>query len=152
MTAGLARFCISRLAVVLAAMARILAQASLLQSKKDKTIPVTASDLVGDRAEGTKDPAVVLETGSEDFDQHRFAFEAAPQHGSRWGQPGVVAQGDGRVYRARGVGMRARAKSGLPGYAERVLTRLLRQTAFGPGLQFPGEFPAQIMHVQDRAI
>ena len=48
--------------------------------------------------------------------------------------------------------MSAGAKSGLPGDGESMLPRLLRQTAFGAGLQFPGEFPPQIQDVQDRAI
>ena len=96
------------------------------EAEEDEAVTADAGHLVGDRAEGTEDAAVILETGSEDFDQHRFAFEPAAQHRSGWRQPDVVAQGDGRVYRTRGVRMRARAKSGLPGNAERVLARLDR--------------------------
>ncbi len=48
--------------------------------------------------------------------------------------------------------MSAGAKRGLPGDAESMLPRLLRQTAFGPGLQFPGDLPPQIQDMQDRAI
>src|ERR1022692_1438310 len=147
MTADFTRFCISRLASALAAMARILAQ-----PEKDKAVTVTAGHFVGDRAEGTEDPAVVLETGGEDFDQHRFAFEAAFEEGSGWWQPGVVAKGDSRVDRARCMGTNPGSKSRLPGDAESMLTRLLRQTALRAHLKLPGEFPPQIEDVQDRAV
>ncbi len=64
----------------------------LSQSEEDKAVPVTASHLVRDGAEGTEDPAVVLETGGEDFDQHRFTFELAPEQGPRWLEPGVMTK------------------------------------------------------------
>jgi len=44
------------------------------------------------------------------------------------------------------------SKSGLPGDAESMLTRLLGQTAVGACLKFKGEFPPQIEDVQDRAV
>src|SRR6266700_1141441 len=147
MTAGFVPFCISRLAVALAAMARIRGEA-----EEYKAVPVPAGHLVGDGAEGTEDPAVILETGGEDFDQHRLAFEAAPEQSSRGREPSVMAQCDGRVYRAGRLRMSPGAESGLPGDRESMLARFLGQTTLGAGLQFPGELPAQIEGVRDRRI
>jgi hypothetical protein len=60
-------------------MARILAK-----SEEDIPVTVPAGHFVGDGAQGTEDPAVVLKPGGEDFDEDRFAFEAAFEKGSRW--------------------------------------------------------------------
>jgi hypothetical protein len=60
-------------------MARIFAK-----PETGKTVTVTAGHFICDRAQGTEDPPVVLKPGGEDFDEHRFAFEAAFEKGSRW--------------------------------------------------------------------
>ena len=44
------------------------------------------------------------------------------------------------------------SKRGLPGDAESVLTRLLRQVAVGACLKLKSELPPQIEDVQDRAV
>src|SRR5436305_5287323 len=113
---------------------------------------MAARHCLGDGTERTEGAAVVLEASRQHFDQHRLAFELAPQQRTRRRDSRVVAQREGRRYRAKWSGMRARTKGGLPGDAESMLARLLRQTAFGTRLEFPREFPPQIVDVQDRAI
>src|ERR1019366_4730020 len=146
MTAGFAPFWTSRRAADLAAMAGFPGE-----PEEDEAVPVAASHLVGNGAERTEDPAVVLKTGGEDFNEHRFPFKAAPEKCSGWRQPGVMAKRDSRIYRA-GRGVSPGAKSGLPGDCKSMLARLLGQPAFGAGLQFPREFSPHIKDMDDGAV
>src|ERR1700677_4927419 len=100
MTAGLARFCISRTAAALAAMAR-----SSGQSEEDEAITITTRHFVGDRAEGTEDPAIIFEAGGKHFNQHCSALELPPEQGAGWREAGVVTKGKGRAYQAGPLGM-----------------------------------------------
>ena len=52
----------------------------------------------------------------------------------------------------RGLSFASGAQSALPGNIQGVLARLFGQAAFGPSLQFPGEFPPQVQNVNDSGI
>src|SRR5947209_7232905 len=123
------------------------------QAEEGQSVPARACHFCRNRAERGKEPVLIPEALSEDFDQNGSSFPLAREQAARHGQPAVLLPlapfaGDGFDYLAgNGEEVRRRdfSQLGIIGDLLCPLASPHREISFGSRLQAPGDLSEEML-------